>query len=224
MAHSNPNKYIICLQDAGLEKTCPSNDCYDELNPPCSSACPQPNAAALALCNDPNVKPLERMADPADCEQYYLCMGNGNDHQRLRCPSNKHYSEKEKKCMDVFEANCAVTTKWCQNKRNGTTFAAANCFEYYECEGQETFKLSCPLLEHFDSDVGKCITGACEGDTRRPNCENISDGTRLPHSKCYMYFVCLNKALYEAQCGSGYYFDVKAAMCVRDVNNVCNDS
>ena len=223
MAHPDVNKYIICLQDGGLEKSCPSANCYDELNPPCSSNCPQPNGNALARCNDPKVKPLERMPDPDDCQQYYLCMGTGNVHEHLSCPSNQHYSEKQKKCMNISEANCAVTTKWCQNKRNGTTFAAENCFEYYECMGQETFKKSCPLMEHFSVDTGKCISGACVDDNRKPSCENIPDGTRMPHSKCYKYYVCLNKALYEAQCGVGYYFDNKVGMCVRDINNVCKD-
>lgn len=163
------------------------------------------------------------MANDNDCESYYLCVGKNLDPLPLKCPPNQHYSDEHKKCLNYIEANCAATTKWCKNRKDGTRFPHTNCYRYYECQNATTVVETCSYGEHFNREINKCDSGICQEDTREPDCKNKNDGSRLAHAKCYKYYVCLNKSLFEAQCASDYYFHDKLGSCVRDVNNVCND-
>ncbi|XP_065359267.1 peritrophin-44-like [Calliphora vicina] len=228
VAHpSIQQNYIICVPGAGVEKSCAASECFDERNPPCSTTCNANTNVAdqktKDYCNDDDTPLLDRVSNDKDCESYYLCVGKNIDPLSQKCPPNQHFSEKHNTCMSYHEANCEASSKWCKKRKDNTRFPKDNCYEYYECENELALTKSCAYNEHFDRDLGKCVSGMCEDDKRVPDCKNKHDGVRVAHAKCYKYFVCLNQSLYEAQCASGYYYDGDRSVCVRDVNNVCND-
>ncbi|XP_023299573.2 peritrophin-44-like [Lucilia cuprina] len=228
IAHpSNQQSYIICIPGGGIEKQCDPSNCFDERKPPCSTTCSAntnvPDQKTKDYCNDDDTPLLDRVANDKDCDSYFICVGKNVDPLAQKCPTNQHFSEKHKTCMSYHEANCAANSKWCKNRRDNTRFPKDTCYEYYECQAEITLTKTCSYGEHFDKDLGQCVSGICQDDKRVPDCKNEKDGFRLRHSKCYKYFVCLNQALFEAQCANGYYFESDRGVCMKDTYKVCND-
>lgn len=222
----NVNSYVVCTQDGGFEFQCKEGECFDERNPPCSKICSNTEETieekAKEYCSKDNTQ-LHRVPSDNDCNKYFLCIIQGGAPKSLSCPPNQHFSTKHEKCMSYAEAECDSYTKWCKKRKDGTKFSAKNCYEYYECRGEETLLKSCKYNEYFDANTEKCVTGICRTDDRVPNCKLQKDGKQFPHPKCYKYYMCLNKTPREIQCGTGFYYNTVYEKCVIDVNNICND-
>ncbi|XP_013116403.2 peritrophin-44 [Stomoxys calcitrans] len=154
--------------------------------------------------------------------------GTKGDSVTITCPAHQHYCEREQKCTAAIEADCLPINKWCEKKPNGLKFEATKCYEYYECWNNKITLQTCPYNQHFHKDKRMCVAGSCaneDGTTteRLPKCTIDTEGKKMPHSKCYKYYVCLNGIIYTGQCGAGYYFNEESKTCVKDIYDVCND-
>ncbi|XP_036327535.1 uncharacterized protein LOC118740148 [Rhagoletis pomonella] len=251
-------KYYVCLGGVPLTKNCPKDAFFDfeqELCVPDDGSCPyvennqsnhQPEPPQPADCEG---KHGSMISDPANCNEFYVCINGKLRHER--CFTNFYFNASLRQCQpyeldieNTTNADAASQMKvmlnalHCSNKPTnytqlctqipqGTSIAEQDdCRRYINCnDAGEPVSQRCRNGESYDSLLGFCRQndGTCllENGQRVGECNGRHGQLVRDADSCRGYFVCINGQKIAKKCEEKEYFDKMLSTCAEDVNNQC---
>ncbi|XP_069178929.1 peritrophin-48-like [Procambarus clarkii] len=189
------------------------------------------NDACLPDCNGKN--PLDKVPDPLNCTNYYICLGDGiaSDHA-VPCPAGNYFPPDGPDCTAVTgtcEATCQPPD--CHITCNGSFSLISDpfdCGKYYICiAGQVTQTRYCDPDTYFNGvncvdDKEVCCTVSCV-----PYCQPGIVETPDP-TDCTKYYMCDVEGAVDPNlhfsCKSGEHFDYQIGRCASGASctNLCS--
>ncbi|XP_071544990.1 peritrophin-44-like isoform X2 [Panulirus ornatus] len=167
------------------------------------------------------------VADPTDCSQYYLCMGDGTNFVGpFPCPDGEVFDDTEKKCMDGGTCTPACVPQECHLACDGYPSSVADpkdCGKFQVCVAEDTtLSMTCPSDKpYFDggnltcgTDLSKCCDNLCV-----PYC--FTAGTNIPDPlDCTSYYMCAADNSpptddIHMSCPVGQNFNILTGMCAK---------
>ncbi|XP_053655920.2 uncharacterized protein [Cherax quadricarinatus] len=191
--------------------------------------------ASLPACEVNCIIPDTLVADPFDCNKYYICTSDGDYiKDPVSCPDNQLFEPVDQRCVDpnVVEVICPSDCERCTyNCDDAIVKKAANefdCLSYYDCSNFLPVLIQCENGLYFDGntcqdDISKCC--ACRKFcTQEYLGYNISD-----LHNCTNYYRCDEVGFpdesHHVHCTLGY-FDEATQSCStsNDCENACRDN
>lgn len=186
---------------------------------------------------------MELVADPNDCTQYYVCLGDGlvSDHS-VPCDNGTYFNETEGGCIDGLECEnlcgggggggvgCQLSCTFDTGVGELEFVSDVNCSRYYVCfAGSVQGPFDCPA-EHKYFDGEKCGDSpakCCNREACDPYCP--SDGVVVPDPKdCHHFYYCAEEGtpddIFRFECPSGKIFNLQLGECSSDskCETICN--
>ncbi|XP_045119481.1 uncharacterized protein LOC123509318 [Portunus trituberculatus] len=234
----NCTQYYMCLVDGDLtEKPIPCDPGSHFEAGKCQGTGECTPQCVPKDCNLLCTKPLVFIADPFDCNVYYICDASNNPRGPYHCDADKQYFNGEKCTSDESQCCKDHCTPYC-NTVGTQIIDPTDCKSYYVCveEGpaDPKYHYKCDNGWNFDIASGHCTSSAScvilcgstgspggGGSTPLPGCTSSmicpSNGNFPMCNYCYTdYFHCesSSQAAVVQACPNGMLFDPTSHYCL----------
>ncbi|XP_045598720.2 uncharacterized protein [Procambarus clarkii] len=188
-------------------------------------------AAGYCQPNCTDMAPLDKVADPLNCHQYYICFEDDTPSDAaVPCPDGTSFNAvaTPPDCTGSVPCDPSCRLPPCHLTCSGdldTISDPTSCSSYYICSGGEVVgPLHCPSEEpYFDGEACGADDTKCCGDLCIPYCYPGLVEVPDPYN-CHNFYVCpkegLAEELYLNSCPSGANFDLAKGRCEADAD--CN--